>query len=56
MTTDADAVYARALEALRRAECEYGAAETKLIHARRAVEVAQSGTSYEKMMRKITNG
>ena len=48
-----DEIYLAAALALRRAECEYRAAETKLIHARRAVEVAKVGSNYGTMLHAI---
>lgn len=44
-------VYSEALDALRQAESNYAQAEDRLIRARRAVKVAEVGTTYYKMLR-----
>lgn len=47
---DPELFYTTALAALRKAEADYAAAESKLIEARRRVAVAGVGTKYYKML------
>ena len=49
---DPELVYTNACVALRRAESDYAASETKLIEARRAVQAAKVGTYYYKQLHK----
>lgn len=53
---DPELVYTTALAALRKAEADYAAAETKLIEAERAVQVARLGTFYYKRVQELNAG
>ena len=47
---DPELLHTAALAALRKAEADYAAAETKLIEAQRVVQTTRRGTKYYKMM------
>lgn len=49
--SDPELIYTTALAALRKAEQDYAAAESKLIEARRRVTAAQGATKYAKLLR-----
>ena len=52
---DPELLHTAALAALRKAEADYAAAETKLIEAQRVVQTTRRGTKYYKMVNAHSN-